>query len=381
MDQSAVEEWRENLKKYESEKTGYSFAGVRPPPRLTTSDMQELENRYNPILQTFTDPSIERNAQKIERDRLIETLAKNKDRALRYEQTFDIINLEDKLKGLEGLPGYPEQRPPNFKTRNLGNNSKTPYNIISCLDFADHHFLPPEQRPPRPVEKPRTYKVNIVEHRDFNIISNRYLADHEAKAQQDLESYKMQAAEEYWKTHDYDIFTCKHTDPDRENDMTSKTKDEADALVNRKYQRLPNGVKYSEGALYQAISSKVVDPARLYEIDMKNKNAKKRYETRYDVEKEYHERDIEQQEKQKVQMINRISHERFLEDVNRGFDIINHSPYQGIGSKTLYPSKTSSKPGVWDRAMSQKTNPPSDIPSRFSTPNRPIRSSGFKIVS
>ena len=381
MDQSAVEEWRDNLKKYEAEKTGYSWGVVRPAPRMTTSDMQQLENRYNPILQTFADPEIERNVQKLERDRLVETLAKNKDKALRYEQTFDIINLDDKLKGLEGLPGYPEVKPPNYKNRNLGNNTKTPYNIISCLDFADHHYLPPDQRPSRPIDKPRTYKVNIVEHRDFNIISNKYLAGHDSKAKADLDNYKLQAAEEYWKTHDYDIFTCKHIDPEREVQVSQSHKEEAESLATRKYDRLPNGVKYSEGALYQAISSKVVDPSRLYEIDIKNRNAKKRFETRYDLEKEYHERDIEEQEKQKVQMINRISHERFLEDEHRGFDILNHSPYQGIGAKTLYPSKTASKPSVWDRAMSQKSQPPSDLQSRFSTPNRPIRSSGFKIVS
>lgn len=382
MDQSAVDEWRENLKKYEQEKTSYSHYGFKPPARLTTSDVKVLENRYNPILQSYTDPEIERNVQKIERERLIETLAKNKDRSLRYEQTFDIVNLEDKLKGLEGLPGYPEERPPNYKNRNLGNNSKIPYNIISCLDFADHHYLPPEQRPLRPLEKPRTYKVNIVEHRDFNIISNKYLADHENKAKTDLESYKQQAAEEYWKTHDYDIFSCKFIDPDREEEMKKRSKEEIERMAETKYEKLPNGVKYSEGALYQAISSKVVDADRLFEIDTKNKNARKRYENKYDIEKEYHDRDIEQQEKMKIQSLNRISHERYTEDQNRGYDIVSHSPFRGLGAKTIYPSKTAAKPGIWDRAMSQKSQPPSDAVSRFSTPNsRPIRSSGFKIVS
>ena len=55
MDQSAIEEWRDNLKKYEAEKTGYSLGFVRPPPRITNSDIQKLENHYNPILQTFTN--------------------------------------------------------------------------------------------------------------------------------------------------------------------------------------------------------------------------------------------------------------------------------------------------------------------------------------
>ncbi|OMJ67128.1 hypothetical protein SteCoe_35794 [Stentor coeruleus] len=383
MDPSSVEEWKEDLRKYEQEKTNISWTSAVPHPRITHNDMQALENRYNPILQTYTDPEIERNVQKIERDRLIETLAKNKDRSLRYEQTFDIINLDDKLKGLEGLPGYPVEKPPNYKSRNLGNNSKTPYNIISCLDFIDHHYLPPEHRPPRPIEKPKTYKINIVEHRDFNIISNKYIQGHEEKAKKDLESYKLQAAEEYWKAHDYDIFTCKYIDPEKEELEKKNAVNDALTLCKKKYEELPNGVKYSEGALYQAISSKVVDAARLYEIDMKNKQAKKRFENRYDIEKEYHDRDIEFQEKAKFQAINRISHERYTEDPKRGYDIINHNPYEGMNAKTLYPSKTNPKPSVWERALSQKSDVPAtpSMPSRFSTPNRPIRSSGFKIVS
>ena len=279
-------------------------------------------------------------------------MAKNKDRALRYEQTFDIINLDNKLKGLEGLPGYPEEKPPNYKNRNLGNNSKTPYNIISCLDFADHHYLPPEQRPPRLEEKPRTYKINV--------------------------------AEQYWKTHDYDIFNCKFIDPHKEEEVSVQNGQEIEKVAKKKYEKLPNGIKYSEGALYQAISMKIVDPERLYEIDVKSKQAKQRYENRYDIEKEYHDRDIEYQEKSKIQAVNRIAHERYTENIERGYDILSHSPFQGRGSKVVYPSLTKPKPTIWERALSQKSEgPPQSAPmnSRFSTPSRTIRSSGFKIVS
>ena len=38
--------------------------------------------------------------------------------------------------------------------------------------------------------------------------------------------------------------------------------------------KLPNGIKYSESALYQPINGTVVDEGRLNEIDRKNKLAK-----------------------------------------------------------------------------------------------------------
>jgi hypothetical protein len=382
MDPEAIQEWRDSLKNYEAEKSGTYWKPVTPLPRVTNNTIRELEGRYDPILQMYKDPEIERNVKAIEHERLIETLAKNKDRALRYEQTFDIVNLDDKLKGLEGLPGYPIEKPPNYKNRNLGNNSKTPYNIISCLDFADHHYLPPDQRPPRPVEKPKTYKINIADKRDFNIISNKYFQDHETKSKLDLESFKQQAAESFWKTHEYDIFSCKYIDPIKEEEVYNKTKDDTESAAKNKYEKLPLGVKYSEGALYQAISMKVVDPDRLYEIDMKNKLSKQRYENKYDIEKEYHDRDIEFQEKSKIQAVNRLAHQRYVENLERGYDILSHSPFQGLGSKTVYPSLTKPKPTVWERTLSQKNDPPASANpnTRFSTPSRPIRSSGFKIV-
>lgn len=52
--------------------------------------------------------------REIEQNRYLTTLAKNKDRALRYEQTFDVINLENKLKGLEGKPNYPVVKPKDY---------------------------------------------------------------------------------------------------------------------------------------------------------------------------------------------------------------------------------------------------------------------------
>ena len=34
---------------------------------------------------------------------MVEVLAQNKDRALRYEQTYNILNFDNKLKGLESI--------------------------------------------------------------------------------------------------------------------------------------------------------------------------------------------------------------------------------------------------------------------------------------
>ena len=46
----------------------------------------------------------------------------------------------------------------------------------------------------------------------------------------------------------------------------------------------------SEGMLYNPVNMKIEDEKRLYERDLREKNKKKRYEVRFDMEREYHVR-------------------------------------------------------------------------------------------
>ena len=368
-----VQEWKQSLQQYDQDRR--KVPELIPQTRVTHSEISRRENTYNPILQRYTNPRIESNLKEIESQRMIETLAKNQDRALRYEQTFNVINLESKLRGLEGLPGYPEVKLPNYKNRKLGNTTNTEYNIISGLDFADHHYLPPEKRPKKPEPKPRKYKINTVEYRDYNIITNRYFQDHEAKADADKEIYKQNAAREYWKTHDFDPVKCNFVDEEKEEKFLNEAKEKAKTHGLDQIERLPHGIKYSEGALYQPIGMKVVDKKRLEEIDLKDKNSKKRFEVRYDIEKDYLVRDVNQQDLKKSASLNRISHQRFLETANRGFNIVTHAPFEGIGAEKLRLPYTTQKKGVWERAISDTQI--AQIEPRMSETLKTVRSRGF----
>ena len=388
MDAEANEQWRDYMKQYDLERTNVAWTKAEPPPRKTHKDVWKLETQYNPILQSYTDPTVEANVRQLEHDRLIDTLAKNKDRALRYEQTFNVVNLENKLKGLEGLPGYPQEQS-QLKKKFLA-ESKAPYNIISNLDLADHHYLPPEERPAKPAEAPRTYKINAVEYRDFDIISNKYLQSHEDKQRDDIQRFKQEAAEKYWRTHDYDPVNVCYFDPDKEEEFRATQVERAKVHGHDVIEKLPNGVKYSEGALYQPINMRVVDANRLHEIDLKHKLAKQRYEARYDIEEEYRERDIMEQERDKLRTLNRLDYQRHVEGRERGYNIVNNVPFYGRVSEAKYPPMTQPKPNLWERTMSQAlpSRPitqalQSKTPgSRISTPaSRSIRSSGFRIAS
>ena len=68
---------------------------------------------------------------------MVEVLAQNKDRALRYEQTYNILNFNNKLAGLENRPDYPKEKPWYYRP---GKDTIVNYNIISNIDMQDHHF-------------------------------------------------------------------------------------------------------------------------------------------------------------------------------------------------------------------------------------------------
>mgnify|MGYP001114711110 FL=1 len=369
MDATATEEWKQMLKDYEKQKSNVQWEKPPPVTRVKHSDIRKMEIAYNPILQTYSDPNTESQIKNQEQERLIDTLAKNKDRALRYEQVYNVVNFENKLKGLEGAPNYPQEKP-SVPKKFYSNYTNTNYNIISGMNFSDHHYLPPEKRPAKPHSAPKKYKINLAEFRDFDIINNRYKRNHEAKAKLDEDYYIQEAAEKYWKTHDYDPVVGEFVDEEKEKAYQRQQEQEAKVHGLDQVEKLPNGVKYSEGALYQPINMRVVDANRLYEIDMKNKMAKQRYETRYDVEKDYRERDIEESQRKEMLRLNRINPQKYLEPKERGYNILTNNPYYGRYAEKFHEPRVPTQ-SVWAK--------PSSSSSYASS--RTIRSSGFQIAS
>lgn len=138
------ETWKSEVTKYQADRSAWKDP-VEPYVKRTFKEMKERETSYNPITQKFKDPSVETHIEKAEREAYIDVLAKNKDRALRYEQTFNVINFENKLKGLEDRPDYPKEKPWYFRQR-AGTNAD--YNILSNIPLTDHHFAAPDKRPP-----------------------------------------------------------------------------------------------------------------------------------------------------------------------------------------------------------------------------------------
>ena len=63
---------------------------------------------------------------------------------MRYEQTYNIVNFENKMMGLEKRPDFPKEKPWYFS---MAKTSLADYNIISNHNLREHHFAAPEKRP------------------------------------------------------------------------------------------------------------------------------------------------------------------------------------------------------------------------------------------
>lgn len=105
--------------------------------KVTNQFIKQQETLYNPITQVYSDKGTEAAVKKAEQQNMIDVLAKNKDTALRYQQTYNVINFDNKLKGLEGRDNYPKEKPWYFRP---GKDTLQDYNIISNVDMQEHHF-------------------------------------------------------------------------------------------------------------------------------------------------------------------------------------------------------------------------------------------------
>ena len=137
--------WGESIRQYQVDKKTLPYEIVKQPEKVTHKQMKELDMIYNPILQTYRNKEFEMTMRQKEKESLINTIAKNADKAMQNEQSYNLISLQDKLKGYEGHPNYPKEKLQNVK-KSL-EKSRINYNILSTLPYDKHHFRKPEERP------------------------------------------------------------------------------------------------------------------------------------------------------------------------------------------------------------------------------------------
>ena len=139
--------WSEKMSKYKSEKNSYKFNTTDFPQRVTHTFQKEQENSFNPITQRYTDNMREKSIRQYDKKTKIDDISKGYDQELSLESTYNLINLRNKLKGLNySLDKYIRDKKKLVFDNPTTNIYYKPYNIITNNSFKVQYFLPPEQR-------------------------------------------------------------------------------------------------------------------------------------------------------------------------------------------------------------------------------------------
>ena len=290
--------WKDDIKKYLYNKTNIGWDNKDIfTPKITTKMVKANDIVFNPILQKYNDPKLEANLRKSEKSAVLSEIIKNQDNQLKVEQTFNIINLKDRLKGLENDPNYPSMKDLIHSRKRIDNCPKN-YNILSNLPLTQHHFDKPENRPNFNFSEPKKGKriFRFGTERDFDIISTKYKKFNEEKNEVDKEIQKIKTAKIFYKKNDYNIIKGEFYNKEKEQEFQKKRKEEQRTWGIERFNNMPKCVK-GKSDIYNLITLKIVDQKEMDKMLKEEKTKRQRYELRYQVEKFYQDENLKNQDR------------------------------------------------------------------------------------
>ncbi len=219
---------------------------------------------------------------------------------------------------MEGHPDYPKEKKGITKKKMA--DTKVGYNILSNLPFEQHHFLPPEQRPKFQEELKKDKKMTTTGLRDYNIITGRYLELNDIKQKTDQAILRKEQIMNYWKTHDYNPILASFYDHTKEKGFVEERDEKSKTHGKDFIKGMPEIVK-KEGMLINPVSNVILDEERLKLKEEVDYNKKKRYETRYEVEQEYLQRNQIEKDMEDDKIMRRINPDKYIDYVPRGISI------------------------------------------------------------
>lgn len=186
--------------------------------------------------------------------------------------------------------------------------------------------------------------------RDYNIISNKYWEGNDPKQEADTDAVKKELDERYKKTHDFNHLTCKFYDEMKQEDYIKEREKRQKEHGKDYLNRLPPTLKARETIVFD--STKEV-PEEVKAFDLKKKNQKRRYEKRYDLEQEYRDLDIENQDKTENMAINRYKGQKYYEEKQKGYDNITLDPTREQINRLDGFAHTKPNLSLWDQIQQQ----------------------------
>ena len=90
--------WAESINKYQNDKKTLEWGYNSPPKIIKESVIKQRDCIFNPVTQAYTDKKLDHHLKIQDKIMQKEIITKNHDNKLMQEQTYNIINRDDKLK-------------------------------------------------------------------------------------------------------------------------------------------------------------------------------------------------------------------------------------------------------------------------------------------
>ena len=310
--------WAEEINKYYNDKKILKW-GYNPKQELVKEKHVKSQDLvFNPITQKYSDKNIEKELRRQEKSNMINSIAQGYDNELRVIQTFDIINLKDKLNTLKNNSDYPndikQYHGAKRKKLNISSGERN-YNILSNINLNLHHFDKPENRPLIKDEINNKKKIKLgsfVEYKDYDIISNKYNNFDKEKRELDLKLSIAEISNKYLKSRDYDAIKGIYVDSEKEKKFQEELKNKIEKIKNIK-----------RDTIFNPFNNEIYNKEKYDELNQKEKNRIYRYTIKQKMDNYYHQAELKNDIIKNNSSKTKASYNKFKEIDKRGYDILN----------------------------------------------------------
>jgi len=314
--------------------------------KFVTHKMVKLRERmFDPVSQKYNSSERElreKNAEQKRRNQQYEK-ARRRDAAAsnRWKNPYHILTHD--LKELcHALPEKVYKKVPD---------TRTSYDILNHTKRLDGTYLVTEK-----ISAAGDSGVKVERGKrdgkgqDYNIVSNKFFDDHEAKHAAEVQKTKDALYKKYRETRVYNPVTSAYFDAKKEREFQNMRRTLVQSEGFDRSEFLPTSTKHSEGQLYNIVNQTVKRPGRLKlkeERDSRRIQAKMKANS---FEEEVKRRQERKAVEKDLRSLNRSSYMRDVRRRARGYDPITNTPFEGFGRKLLPPTRTSAPPKMWERA-------------------------------
>ncbi len=308
--------WSEMVKGIETSKRTLPWASdaFEPTRVVSLKERKASERELDPISMTYRDKAKERahTAAKMERTQTA-VLKRVKDINRTQYNMITHIGPPRKIEAMREQLKENEPKP----TRKWNLFSHLPHDKqTTCPILYNDRYMRTNVKPERLFNAPEQEK------REFNVITNEFSDNHEARLKEEYNKLKDGMLERYWAKHDFDPIIGEYYSDKKEDDFRAKQLALQKTQGAAQQARLPTSYAECEGQAYNILTLKTRDEEKLRKAlkkDIKKDNRLNKYRG---VTHKMVERGKMEFDRAEEMRLNRVSYKRFEEEIDRGYDFV-----------------------------------------------------------